>query len=317
MMKNSFTYKTKQFALLAGKILIISLAFYFIYSQLKTRTDGQLITLITEFEHRFSVSAILILFLFSFLNWFLEILKWQNLVSFISKISFFEATKQTLSGMTLSVFTPNGIGDYGAKILYYDRQYTPTILMLNFLANGVQMAFTNIFGLLGLLYFVSLYTLPDKLFLILSVTLGSLVLLIALMYFFRKQEFWGFSIEKTIHQIRCIPTKIHLKNALYGILRFAVFCHQYYFIFFILNVPASYFTLLCTLFVMYLITSIIPSFQLFDVAIKGSVGMYLFNLLGINVWYIVFASSLMWVFNYILPSIIGSFFVLKYQYKWK
>jgi hypothetical protein len=39
------------------------------------------------------------------LNHFLEILKWQNLVSFLYKISKAEATKQVLAALTAGLFT--------------------------------------------------------------------------------------------------------------------------------------------------------------------------------------------------------------------
>jgi len=55
-----------------------------------------------------------------------EILKWQNLVSFYQKIvSFYQkitfksALIQSLSSLTASLITPNRIGEYGVKALYF------------------------------------------------------------------------------------------------------------------------------------------------------------------------------------------------------
>jgi hypothetical protein len=47
-------------------------------------------------------------------------LKWQNLVAFIHKISLGEATKPwRINGRT---FTPNGIGEYAGKALFFENQ---------------------------------------------------------------------------------------------------------------------------------------------------------------------------------------------------
>jgi hypothetical protein len=59
----------------------------------------------------------------------------------------------------------------------------------------------------------------------------------------------------------------------------------------------------------------LPSFQLFDFAIKGSVAVYFFGELGINEWVVVFMSTLMWILNIVFPIIIGSYFVLKFKSK--
>jgi len=89
---------------------------------------------------------------FSVLNRYLEILKWKNLVLVIEKISLYTATKQVLAGVTAGLFTPNGIGEYAGKALYFPKSETKRVLFLNLICNGIQMVLTIIFGLLGLLY---------------------------------------------------------------------------------------------------------------------------------------------------------------------
>jgi hypothetical protein len=56
-----------------------------------------------------------------------EILKWQNLVSFLYKISK-EATKQVLAALTAGLFTPNGIGEYAGKAMFFDKSATKKVL---------------------------------------------------------------------------------------------------------------------------------------------------------------------------------------------
>lgn len=315
-MKWSLFYKSKNLALWLIKIVIVCAVFVFLYVQLKNKTD-ELQNFYHYFLNTISLQATAIIVCFSFLNWTLEILKWQNLVSVIQPISFKEAAKQSLSGMTLSVFTPNGIGDYGAKILYFEKAKTQTVLLLNFLANGVQMAFTTLFGLVGLAYFMLQFSVHAGLYW--SVGLGLLITFsfFLALYFLRHKDFWGYTLQQFLVETQQISTTIHLKNGIYGLLRFLVFCHQYAYILYLLNVNLPYPEVMATLFVMYLTASVIPNFQIADVALKGSIAIYLFSLQGVSEWPIVLTAFTMWLFNYILPSLIGSYFVLKYQPQWK
>jgi hypothetical protein len=49
------------------------------------------------------------------LNRYFEILKWQNLASYIKPISVLEATKQVLA-LTAGIL-PNGVGEYAGGIV--------------------------------------------------------------------------------------------------------------------------------------------------------------------------------------------------------
>ncbi|MEY2703467.1 MAG: hypothetical protein RLY43_2106, partial [Bacteroidota bacterium] len=101
---------------------------------------------------RLSVFWLVILFLFSFGNRFLEILKWQNLASFVRAITIGEASKQVLAALTAGLFTPNGIGEYAGKAMYYNKKNTKKIIFLNLICNGIQMLLAITFGLLSLIY---------------------------------------------------------------------------------------------------------------------------------------------------------------------
>ena len=66
---------------------------------------------------------------------------------------------------------------------------------------------------------------------------------------------------------------------------------------------------------MYFLASILPSIHLMDVAIKGSVALFLFSKLGVEDWKILTITSLMWFFNLVLPVILGSYFVMRFKPK--
>ena len=74
---------------------------------------------------------------------------------------------------------------------------------------------------------------------------------------------------------------------------------------------------MATIVTVYFLASALPSFQFLDFAVKGSVAVYFFSLLGVNEWIVVFVTTRMWFLNVVIPVIIGSFYVLNYKPQWK
>jgi hypothetical protein len=307
----SIPHKTKQFLVLLIKVLIVGGAFYFIYNQLANNDKLDWQKFIVLFQKNQSIGGIAFILLLSVLNRFFEILKWQNLVAFIHKISLGTATKQVLGALTAGLFTPNGVGEYAGKALFFDKSNTKKVIFLNLICNGIQMILTVIFGIFGLLYFNAQYNVTTTQTTVLL--FGSLILSFIVLFSVKKITIKGYSIEKLIHKINEIPKSIHQKNILLGICRYLVFSHQYYFLFLAFDVDLPYFTLIATISSVYFLASSLPTFQFLDFAVKGSVAVYFFGILGVNEWIVIFISTLMWFLNVFLPVIIGTYYVLNFK----
>ena len=301
----SIPYKAKQFLIVVTKLLIVGGAFYFIYNQLVNNDKLDWEKFIILFKKNQSVAGISFILLLSILNRLFEILKWQNLVSYIHKISLPEATKQVLGALTAGLFTPNGIGEYAGKALFFEKSKAKIIIFLNLICNGIQMILSIIFGILGL-WFLGFR------FWVLGI-LGLSILVILFSIFLKKINIKGYSIEKLIHKINDIPKDIHQKNIFLAICRYLIFSHQYYFLFLAFDVNLPYLTMMATIAGVYFLASSLPTFQFLDFAVKGSVAVYFFGILGVNEWIVVFISTLMWFLNVVLPVIIGSYYVMNYK----
>ncbi|MBC7847143.1 MAG: hypothetical protein H7Y10_11685 [Flavobacterium sp.] len=307
----SISPKTKQFLLFLIKVLIVGGAFYFIYNQLANNDKLDWQKFIVLFHKNYSLGGIAFLLLLSVLNRFFEILKWKNLVSFLHKISLLEATKQVLSALTAGLFTPNGVGEYAGKALYFEKSKAKIIVFLNLICNGIQMILSVVFGIFGLLYFNANYNI------ITTKTVSMLFvicfLLFVILFFSKKINIKGYSIERLIHKTKEIPKSIHQKNIFLAVCRYLVFSHQYYFLFLAFDVDLPYFTLMATIVSVYFLASSLPTFQFLDFAVKGSVAVYFFGILGVNEWIVVFISTLMWFLNVVLPVVIGSYYVMNFK----
>lgn len=311
----SISDKAKQFLILVAKLLVVGGAFYFIYNQLAHNDKLDWTLFAEKFKKNQSVLGILFILLLSVLNRYLEILKWQNLVGVIRKISVGESTKQVLGALTAALFTPNGLGEYAGKALFFDKSETKKIIFLNLICNGVQMLLTIILGIFGLLYFNANYNVITTR--TVAILFGGLLVGVGILFFAKKLTIKGYSIEKIIHRINAIPKPIHQKNIVLAIGRYLVFSHQYYFLFRAFDVELPYLIMMATIFAVYFLASSLPTFQFLDFAVKGSVAVYFFGLLGVNEWIVVFISTLMWFLNVVLPVVIGSYFVLNFKSKWK
>ena len=309
----SIPHKAKQFLVLLIKLLIVGGAFYFIYDQLAHNDKLDWQKFITLFRKNQSVLGIGFILLLSVLNRYFEILKWQNLAKVIHEISLGEATKQVLAALTAGIFTPNGVGEYAGKVLYYPKSEAKRVVFLNLICNGIQMILTVIFGVFGLMYFNAKHEVITTQ--TVAILFGIFVLLFVVLFSLKKIKIKGYSIEKLLHKINEIPKPIHRKNILLGTLRYLVFSHQYYFLFLAFDVDLPYFTLIATIAVVYFLASSLPTFQFLDFAVKGSVAIYFFGKLGVNEWIVVFISTLMWFLNVVLPVIIGAYYVLNFKTK--
>jgi hypothetical protein len=307
----SISHKAKQFLVLLIKVLIVGGAFYFIYNQLANNDKLDWEKFSNLFKKNQSLLGISFILLLSVLNRFFEILKWQNLVSYLQIISLKEATKQVLGALTAGLFTPNGLGEYAGKALFFEQSKTKKIVFLNLICNGIQMILSIVFGIFGLLYFNSNYNIiTSKSVLILF---GICLLLFGILFVSKKINIKGYSIEKLIHKINEIPKSIHTKNIFLAVCRYVVFSHQYYFLFLAFDVHLPYFILMATIASVYFLASSLPTFQFLDFAVKGSVAVFFFGILGVNEWIVVFISSLMWFLNVVLPVTIGSYYVLNFS----
>ena len=301
----SIPYKAKQFLVFLAKLLIVGGALYFIYNQLVNNEKldwNQFLELLDRKKSFFGIAFILFL---SFLNRFLEILKWQNLAQKLKPISLSKATEQVLAALTAGLFTPNGIGEYAGKALYFPKKDTGEVVFLNLICNGIQMILSIVFGLIGLLIL--------GYWLYVGILIGVVFGISLILFLLKKITIKGYSLSQFFQKISALPKNMHRKNIFLAILRYLTFSHQYYFLFLAFDMNLPYFTLMGTIAATYFIASSLPTFQFFDFAVKGGVAVYFFGLLGINEWIVVFISMLMWFLNIVLPVLIGSVYVFRFK----
>ena len=317
-MYKSLPYKTKQFLFLLVKLAIIVGAFYFIYDKVVYNEQINFIEFIKQLEASISGSGttVFILIGLSLLNWLFEILKWKSLASSLRKITFFESLQQSLGALTASLFTPNRIGEYGAKAIYYQKGYRRKIMLLNLIGNGAQMTTTTLFGIAGLVYFLMHYEVDLEVYHLRKAGY-LLAFFVAFVLFgsrYGSRKIQGFYIDRILNFIKELPFDAHFKNGLFSCIRYLIFSFQFYFLLKVFAVEIDYFTAMALISSMYFIASIVPGLSFFDWLIKGSVAVWVFSFYPVNELIMVTITLLMWSLNFAIPAIFGSYFVLNFNF---
>ena len=310
-------YKTKQFLFVLIKLSIVIGAFYFIYSKLAENENlllSDFLAFLTE-NKTFSVKNILFLIVLSVFNWFFEILKWKHLVKTIKQISFKDAAEQSLGGLTASLITPNRIGDYGAKAVYYAKSLRKRIVLMNLLGNIAQMTITTCFGIMGLMIFINRYQIEVDYYKVLRFIFVMIAIgvLTAFGLKYKDVNIKGHSIKRILNFIKNLSFKTHMTNLLLSLVRYLIFSFQFYYLLVIFGIDVEYSKAMAVITSMYFLTSIIPSISIFDVVVKGSVAVFLFGYVQVNELTILSIITIMWVLNFAIPSLFGSYFVLNFK----
>jgi len=307
--------KSKQYGTIALKVLILSIAFGYLYKKVilsKTVPIDNFIDTI-----RLKNKGYLLLFLgFAIVNWVLEIIKWKTVVSAIKKISLAEAAKQSLASLTISLVTPNRIGEYGAKAYFFNPKNQKRVLLINLFSNLWQLLITFIFGITGLIYVIQKHSASFSLFKIMGAILLAVILLL-LGYFFKEKEIVlkGLSISKVMDYFKKIARPIFVKTGVLSMLRYCVFSSLFIIILCFFGAEIDFLEAIAMVASMYLLSSIIPSIFIFDTVVKGSVAIGLFSLAGVSQWNVLCSVFLMWILNFGLPAVLGSFYIAAYKRK--
>lgn len=305
--------KSKHYGLIALKVLILTATFWFIFDRLAD-TNNQTISAFTNQMKDADLLYILLFFFMAILNWAMEIRKWLLLVQPLQQISFKSSMQQCLASLTASLWTPNRLGEYGVKPLFYRPEKRKKVMVLMFVSNTAQMFVTILFGIPGLIYFLNQYGVAVSLWKPIAIFILVLLLIVS-GYYFRKTQLIvkGLSLQKIIKYVKNIPGAIKLQVFLLSALRYLVFASAFYLILLFLGVELDLFKAIPLITAMYLLASVLPTFIFLDVAIKGGVAIWIFSFAGVEELPVLGAATAMWVLNFVIPALIGTYYVAKFK----
>ena len=311
------------------KIGIVALALFFLYQQLnlKSGVDKHSVdNIITKLKGNYIIVFVVIFMML--LNWFLEALKWRFLIAKIEKVSIKRSLRAIFSGITVSAFTPNRVGEYGGRVFCLDKADRIQAVLITVIGSMAQLLITIIFGSIGLL-FLPLYKADIFLFLgEVSYAYPALVVIISLINVFLVFLFLNVSIFTNVFAKISFLKKFRKYNEVfsfysfkellivlaYSAARYVVFTTQFFILLQLFDVQILYADAIILIMSMLFVISVIPTIAITEIGVRGSVALFLFGLVSANTVGILSATFVLWIINLLIPSLIGVVFIFTLKF---
>jgi hypothetical protein len=291
---------------------------YSLYHQIKLqpKLNQTIQAIFTEWD---SIRMLMLasVFVLMVVNWTIEAAKWRIQLDGTEKFSIIQSLQSVLTGVAVSVITPNRIGEYVGRILYLKNVNKLQGITVTIIGSFAQLIVTGFLGLIGLIYYIIKIQHSAWLNVLL---LSSIALCLGLTYLY-------FNLSKFIEWTSMIPmlrkVKVYLeivkrfkrKQLLQilglSLLRYLVYTLQFIILMKILLVEAQVLDLLFTVWLIFWAMAIVPTIAIAEIGIRGETALFFLAPLSTNHFGIVSSSLLLWLINLIIPALIGCLFVFR------
>ncbi len=259
------------------------------------------------------------------LNWYLESVKWKMLLKNVEQISLRTAFYSVLTGLTTGIFSPARLGEFAGRILILEPKNRKKASALWAVGSVTMTIAVCLFGIPALFLFFQSgkeinFLQNDTVMCYLAVVLLTVVLLMLIYFFlpFIGKSFIGKSSKSLLSVFRLLKdfSFSHLFGILnLSLLRYLVFCLQFWLILFFFGVKLSPWEACVGIFTAYLLITFLPSVFLTEVAVKSSVFLLILSAFSDNSVAIISTSMLLWIVNLAIPTLLGVYFLTKKRRK--
>ena len=304
--------------------------FYSLYQQIKSQPDlGLSLQVLKEAPYGREAWKFWLVIAMAFLNWGIEARKWQILLLPIQKMGFSTAFKSVLTGVTLSINTPNRIGEYGGRILYVKEGSRIRAISLSIAGSISQLIITLLMGCLGLWYILSYQMEPNgnlmglSYFWVETLLILSFMMVLMLLLFFFRLSWLIMLIEKMpamgkyvqyINVLEDFTPKLLLRLLSLSLFRYLTFVLQYILLLQVLEVGIYWWQGFPIISILFLVLAVIPSFAIADLGVRGKFSTALLGLYSANQVGILGTTFGIWFINLFLPALAGSILILSIRF---
>lgn len=308
------------------KLLIAVVACWFIVRKLRLKQeDLDLVSAFTDLTSAKNLPYFILLFVMMLANWLLESAKWRLLVGKIEKLSLLRSFKAILSGITIALFTPNRVGEYGGRVFHLMKGDRISAVLLTVVGSYAQLLVTIIAGLIGAIFY-----LPEKIGTGPLNTWGIVALAVIVLAFcvFLVIMFLNTAVLSTILKRLPIPEKFmgyvevfeqHDPKTLAIVLltsfgRYFIFTAQFILLLGLFDVQIGYLTAMMLISLTYLTMTVVPTIAITELGVRGSLAIFFLGSVSANSAGIFTASSILWVINLVIPALFGVLFIFDLRF---
>jgi len=320
------------------RLAIVLLTVYFIYDQVFYKKDLQTILDLLpgiDTSEQFQLNILFVILLFP-VNQLLEAFKWKYLIRKLEPVSLWTATKAVLTGISVSMFMPNRVGDYLGRVFVLRKANRIQAVLVTIIGSMAQLLTTILYGCFALLFFYPWYfNMSNRLNLWLYSGLILMVITLLFMLIFAYLNFASFSdimrrisgrfydkIKKYSDVFAIYDARNLLLVLFISALRYVIFSFQFYLLLKAFYVPVNYYSAIVLIGLVYLMMTVIPTIALTELGVRGSVSLFIFTLYlnPTGLWTedaglgVVSATSLLWLINLAVPALLGVIFVYSLRF---
>ncbi len=310
------------FNYLLGPLLFIILS-WSLYRQIIHQPD--LPERWNEVKHSWQSAKFWFVFFLMFVNWGIEAKKWQLLLMPLEQFSLLKSFKSVLAGCSITMLTPNRIGEYGGRIMNVKETNRLKAISLTVLGSMSQLLITILMGTTGLIVFKYFLHTGNLITGVLPWLLNDLLLclslcitvILALLYFrvdflinvISKIKFLK-SLVKYISITSVFSGKQLLRILFLSFLRYMVFILQYVLLLQVMKVDITFETSFLLLTLFYLVMAVVPTIGFTELPVRATASVALFKIFSPNILGIQAAAFGIWIINLVIPAVIGSILIL-------
>lgn len=256
-------------------------------------------------------------------NWALESLKWQKLISRIIPLSFRDAMRGTLTGLAVGVAVPAQLGDTLGRVAALKSDRRLEAIGAALISNGIQFYVSVLAGACGWVYLKDRLAIPDTAGLAVNSILFAIIFLGPALLPFRKQiGTWEPSrrffakMKEYLNVIgRYTPSELATSTG-YGLLRYLVFLSQFVLALSLFQFHVSIGQLAACVTLIFLAKTLIPAINVLgDLGLREFTALVVFAPFKLPAEQIIAATFLIWILNVLGPILVGIFLVWKYKWK--
>ena len=255
-------------------------------------------------------------FLLMPVNWLIETWKWYKVSRQVESVSFKKALFSLLVGMAYGHLLPGRSSEFLGKILFFSEKNKANISVLHFVNAAFQMYITLLVALLFIVLNIlfSHNANTSSFYLISFLSFLFFIAFTLLIVYADKLNFLKKFLPALNYEL---PIILKLELLFWSMVRYIVFVLQFYWIFKIFSPHQLFnYTFVSSLSLYYLLTSLIPMISIIEVAVRSLIAIMVFQNTNTNDVQLTIITTLIWLINLVIPSIIG-FVIWLQMFKWK
>ena len=255
-------------------------------------------------------------------NWGVETLKWNVLIRSFIQLPFWQVYQAILAGVTVSMATPNRIGEYGGRILLVPAKHNWQAIVATLVGSYCQLLVLLCMGFLGLAVFSTQFLdqpFPSWNWIVVSGILTVFLLILVLMNIRWIGKFVARYVQhprirrviKPLGVLRNYSSGVLLKALGLAFCRYCIYLLQYTLLLYFFDLEIPVLGAISGIATIFLLQTSVPLPPLIGLLARGQVALFIWGQFSSESLQILATSFGLFIINLALPALLGAVFIVQ------